>query len=53
MVFYVNVVAFLVTLFMNKFTSTTIPTYFLFIQMSFIETKFDNIKGGDNFKVEF
>ena len=40
MVFYVIVLTFLMTLFMIKFTSIVIPTYFLFIEMPIIETKF-------------
>ena len=39
-VFYVTVVTFLVTFFKNKFASTVIPTYFSFIEMPIIETKF-------------
>ena len=46
MVFYVIMVTFLVTLFMNKFTSIVIPINLLFIQMSIIETKLITSKVG-------
>ena len=38
MAFYVTVVTFIVTLSMNKFTITVIPTYFQFIQTPIIDT---------------
>ena len=41
--FYVTTITFLVTLSMNKFTNTIIPTYFQFIQMLVTETKFGMI----------
>ena len=43
MAFYVIVVNFLVTLFMDEFTSKVIPTYYSFIQMWIIEAKFGTI----------
>lgn len=40
MIVLVIVVTFLITLPVNKFTNTTIPNYFKFIQVPIIETKF-------------
>ena len=40
MVFYVTLVTFLVTLLMIRFTNNDIPTYFYFIDMPMVETKF-------------
>jgi hypothetical protein len=40
MAFYVIGVAFIVMLSMNSFTNIIIPTYFQFIQVPIIETKF-------------
>ena len=37
---YVTVITYLVTILMDKFISVYIPTYFQFVQMPIIETKF-------------
>ena len=40
-IIYIIAITFVMTLSMHNFTNVVIPTYFQFIQMPIIETKFD------------